>query len=96
MPLPFFTSGQSTSYEPIYNTLFEIQYSTSDLNEYETEASDILFYIDLEITSRRPVEVKKQNQKFVKEILTEAFNIDLTNEECRIPAEKIYEILYEN
>jgi len=79
-----------------WNPLGENASKIEDLNEYETEASDILFYIDLEITSRRPVEVKKQIQKFVKEILTEAFNIDLTNEECRIPAEKIYEILYEN
>lgn len=66
-----------------------------DLNEYETEAIDILFYIDLEITTKRPVEVKKQIQKYVKVILTEAFNIDLTNEECRLPAEKIYQILYD-
>jgi len=79
-----------------WNPLGENASKIEDLNEYETEAIDILFYIDLEITSRRPVEVKKQIQKFVKEILTEAFNIDLTNEECRIPAEKIYEILYEN
>jgi hypothetical protein len=42
------------------------------------------------------VEIKKQIQKYVKVIIEEAFNIDLTNEECRIPAEKIYQILHEN
>lgn len=79
-----------------WNPLGENASKIEDLNEYETEAIDILFYIDLEVTSKRPVEVKKQIQKYVKEILTEAFNIDLTNEECREPAEKIYQILYEN
>jgi hypothetical protein len=79
-----------------WNPLGENASNIEDLNEYEIEAIDILFYIDLEITSKRPVEVKKQIQKFVKEILTEAFNIDLTNEECKVPAEKIYQILYGN
>ena len=79
-----------------WNPLGENAYKVDDLNEYETEAIDILFYIDLEITTKRPVEVKKQIQKYVKEILEEAFNIDLTNEECRLPAEKIYQILFEN
>jgi len=79
-----------------WNPLGEKAGKIKDLNEYETEAIDILFYIDLEITSKRPVEVKKQIQRFLKLILNEAFNIELTNEECRIPAEKIYQILYEN
>jgi hypothetical protein len=79
-----------------WNPLGENASKIEELNEYETEAIDILFYIDLEVTSKRPVEVKKQIQKYVKEILMEAFNIDLTNEECREPAEKIYQILYEN
>jgi hypothetical protein len=79
-----------------WNPLGENASKIEDLNEYETEAIDILFYIDLEITTKRPVEVKKQIQKYVKEILTEAFKIDLTNEECRIPSEMIYQILFEN
>ena len=67
-----------------------------DLNEYETEAIDILFYIDLEVTTKRPVEAKKQIQRLIKNVLEEAFNIDLAFENCRIPAEKIYQILHEN
>ncbi|RQW78582.1 MAG: hypothetical protein EHM79_21375 [Geobacter sp.] len=65
-----------------------------DLNEYETEANDILFYIDFKTTSKKTLEVKKIN-KLVKDVLKQAFNINLTNEECREPAEKIYQILYE-
>jgi len=78
-----------------WNPLGKYASKIHDLNEYETEANDILFYIDFEITSKRPVEVKKQIQKLVKDVLTQAFNIDLTFEECRIPAEKIYQILHE-
>jgi len=78
-----------------WNPLGEYASKIHDLNEYETEANDILFYIDFETTSKRPVEVKKQIQKLVKDVLTQASNIDLTNEECREPAEKIYQILYE-
>ena len=78
-----------------WNPLGEYASKINDINEYETEANDILFYIDFEITSKRPVEVKKQIQKLVKDVLTQAFNIDLTTEEWRIPAEKIYQILHE-
>jgi len=78
-----------------WNPLGEYACKIHDLNEYEIEANDILFYIDFEITSKRPLEVKKQIQKLVKDVLTQAFNIDLTNEECRIPTEKIYQILHE-
>jgi len=78
-----------------WNLLGKNSSKIEDLKEYEIEAIDILFYIDFEITSKRPVEVKKQIQRIVKGIITEAFKIDLTNEECRIPAEKIYQIVYE-
>ena len=77
-----------------WNPLGKNASKIEDLNEYETEAIDILFYIDLEIISKRPVEVKKQIQKIVKEMLTDAFRLDLSNEECRITAEKIYQIVY--
>ena len=48
-----------------WNPLGEYASKTHDLNEYETEANEILFYIDFEMTSKRPVEVKKQIQKLV-------------------------------
>ena len=41
-----------------WNPLGEYACKIHDLNEYETEANDILFYIDFEITSKRPAEVK--------------------------------------
>jgi len=77
-----------------WNPLGENASTIEDLKEYEIEAIDILFYIDLEITSKRPMEVKKQIQRFVKEIISGAFRIDLDNEECSKAAEKIYQIVY--
>jgi hypothetical protein len=41
------------------------------------------------------VEAKKQIQRLIKNIIEEAFNIDLINDDCRMPAEKIHQILYE-
>ena len=79
-----------------WNPLGKNASKIEDLNEYETEAIDILFYIDFEITTKRPVEAKKQIQRLIKNVIEEAFNIDLVLESCRIPAEKIYQILHEN
>ena len=77
-----------------WNPLGKNASKIEDLNEYETEAIDILFYIDFEITSKRPVEVKKKIERIVNEIILEAFRIDLDNEECSKAAEKIYQIVY--
>lgn len=41
-------------------------------------------------------QAKLKLEEFCNLLLTDAFNINLTNEECRIPAEKIYQILYDN
>jgi hypothetical protein len=38
--------------------------------------------------------VKKKIQRIVNEIISEAFRIDLDNEECSKAAEKIYQIVY--
>jgi len=79
-----------------WNPLGENASNIEDLKEYEIEAIDILFYIDLEVTSKRPVDAKKQIQRLIKDVLEEAFNIDLTIGNCKIPAEKIYKILHDN
>jgi hypothetical protein len=76
-----------------WNPLGKNASKIEDLNEYETEAVDILFYIDLEVTTKRPADAKKQIQRLIKNIIEEAFNVDLIFEDCRIPAEKIYLIL---
>ena len=79
-----------------WNPLGKNASKIDDLNEYESEAVDILFYIDLEVTIKRPAEAKKKIQRLVKNIIEEAFDIDLISEDCRLPAEKIYQILREN
>ena len=77
-----------------WNPLGKNAIKIKDLNEYETEAIDILFFIETEITSKRPVEVKKKIQRLINEIISESFRIDLDNEECSKAAEKIYQIVY--
>jgi hypothetical protein len=79
-----------------WNPLGKNASKIEDLNEYETEAVDILFYIDLEVTTKRPADAKKQIQRLIKNVIEEAFNVDLTFEDCRIPAEKIYLIHLNN
>jgi hypothetical protein len=79
-----------------WNPLGKNASKIEDLNEYEIEAIDILFYLDLEVTTKRPVDAKKQIQRLIKNVIEEAFNIDLIFEDCKIPAEKIYQILHEN
>ena len=78
-----------------WNPLGKNASKIEDLNEYETEAVDILFYIDLEVTTKRPADAKRQIQRLIKNAIEEAFDIDLIFEDCRIPAEKIYQILHE-
>lgn len=79
-----------------WNPLGKNASKIEDLNEYETEAVDILFYINLEVSTKRPAEAKRQIQRLIKNVIEEAFNIDLIFEDCRIAAEKIYQILHEN
>jgi hypothetical protein len=77
-----------------WNPLGKNAIKIKDLNDYETEVIDILFFIENEITSTRPVEVKKKIQKIINEIISEAFCINLNAEECSKAAEKIYQIVY--
>ena len=77
-----------------WNPLGKNAKKIKDLNNYETEVIDILFFIETEITSTRPVEVKKKIQKILYEIISETFFINLNAEECSQAAEKIYQIVY--
>lgn len=64
-----------------------------DLNNYETEANDILFYIDSDIGFARRGTPQTRIHKIVKEILNEAFSLWLTDEDCKEPAIKITNVL---
>jgi hypothetical protein len=79
-----------------WNPLGEYASKIEDLNEYESEACDILFFIDTEIMYKKSKDTQKRILKIVRQILNEAFNLDLTNEDCAKPSEKIYQIINEN
>ena len=64
-----------------------------DLDKYEPEANDIIYFYDDDLQFPKYKDRKTKVLKVVRSIINEAFNIDLTEEECKIPAEKIYDIL---
>jgi hypothetical protein len=77
----------------MWNPLGDQAKSVHDLNDYETEAIDILFNIEMEINPSNSKKPKKFIRKIVKETLNEAFRLWLTDEECDEPYDKIIRIL---
>ncbi|MCD4745194.1 MAG: hypothetical protein K8R58_02720 [Bacteroidales bacterium] len=72
-----------------WNPLGEYANQISDLNNYETEAIDILFYLD----SKSSIE---RISKMTTEVLSQAFSININPSESRKCAEKIRRILIMN
>ena len=69
-----------------WNPLGEKAKQVPDLDNYETEAIDILFYIDKKSSSN-------YINKIMVEIITEAFNVDLDLKETKKYADRIREII---
>ena len=76
-----------------WNPLGEQAIQVSDLNEYETEATDIVFHVGTEIHFKRTKDPKSRVQIIIKNVLEEAFNLHLSEAECKIPSEDIFRIL---
>jgi hypothetical protein len=70
-----------------WNPLGDDAGRVNDLDGYKTEPADILF--ELEMRSMRSARVKK----LVMQVLNEAFDIELTENECSDAANKIIGIL---
>jgi len=64
-----------------------------DLNNYDTEAIDIIFNIEMELEMANNSDLKKTTRKMTKEVLNEAFNIELTDKDCEKASELIYRVL---
>jgi hypothetical protein len=71
-----------------WNPLGDQAINFPDLNNYETEAIDILFHIEIEF--KQDKNSKKRIQVIVKEVLNEAFNLWLSEDDCEKPAELIH------
>ncbi|WP_026838897.1 hypothetical protein [Gillisia sp. JM1] len=75
-----------------WNPLGDKSIDIKDLNNYETEANDILFYIENNSQSDKKGSLEKRIEKIIKEVLNEAFDLYLTNEDCHEPALKIAKV----
>jgi hypothetical protein len=76
-----------------WNPLGEKSMEIKDLNNYETEAIDILFHIENDSQFDKKRNLDKLIEKIISEVLNEAFDLYLTNEECHKPALKITKIV---
>ena len=77
-----------------WNPLGENAKHVPDLNNYESEANDIIYFYDDDFQFPKYKDKKTKVLKVVRTIINEAFNLGLTEDECKIPSEKIYNILY--
>jgi hypothetical protein len=77
-----------------WNPLGNQAKSIPDLNEYESEANDIIYFYDDDLQFPKYKDKRTKVLKVVRAIINEAFNLNMTEEECKIPSEKIYHILF--
>ena len=76
-----------------WNPLGEQSSKISDLDDYETEAVDIIFHINTNIHYKKTDHPEKRIQIIVKEVLNEAFGLSLTDKDCEKASESIYQVL---
>ena len=69
-----------------WNPLGDYSQRVKDLDDYKTEAVDILFHLE---TGSKKTDVGK----VIMQVLNEAFNIQLTENECFDAANKIVDVL---
>ena len=71
-----------TKWDPLGERSAEIE----DLDNYRTEAQDILFHLKFNLRGHSPVRI-------VQDVLNQAFHLSLTTEECRNPVEQIMNVV---
>lgn len=76
-----------------WNPLGAKKTDIKDLNDYETEANDIVFHIRTEFHFPKKGNPLKRNQRIIKEVLNEAFNLSLSDDDCKDSATELMEIL---
>ena len=76
-----------------WNPLGDRANQISDLNDYETEAEDIIFNIYIEVDFKKTKDAQKRVRIIVRKVLNEAFNLWLTDKDCDIPSNLIYNVL---
>lgn len=79
-----------TEWNPAKNSRVPIN---NDLDNYDTEANDFLFFLEFEYDYPNRKISLKQVQKLLKGILNDAFDLHLTDQECETPTAEIMRIL---
>ena len=69
-----------------WNPLGDDAKKIKDLNGYRTEAIDIIFHLSIN-------ENRKNAEKIVMNVLSQAFDLFLTKNECVAPTQKILNVL---
>ena len=72
-----------------WNPLGEYSKKITDLNNYDIEANDVYFNIDLELELQTKHVHLKKVQRMIREVLNGAFDLWLSDEECLEAAIKI-------
>ena len=80
-----------TKWNPLGSRSIEIE----DLENYQTEANDIIFHIKTPFHFPKRGNKLLRAQKIIKEVLNEAFNLHLADSECIESAKLIMEIIDE-
>ncbi len=79
-----------------WNPLGDRKDQVKDLNNYETEANDILFHIETGFIFPKNGNPQTRIRRIVKDILNEAFYLSLTDEECEKHSTKIMNLIKQN
>lgn len=79
----------------IWNPLGKRSMQIHDLDNYNAEAIDIISNIEMDLEFKRLRYSKGLVKKVTKQVINEAFNMWLTDEDCEKPSELIYNILLE-
>ncbi len=78
-----------------WNPLKELTGKFPDLDNYDIEANDIYFNLDIDINFPTKNHHLGKIQSMIKEVLEQAFHLDIDDKECKDAAIKINEILKE-
>ena len=77
-----------------WNPLGDRAIQITDLNDYEIEATDIVFHCNFNMSPIKIKDSKKRVHEIVKDVLEGAFDPNLSDKECEKPVEEILKILY--
>ena len=64
-----------------------------DLDNYFTEANDILFHIRTNLHFPKKGDMRIRTQRIIRTVLNEAFSLSLADSDCKKPADEIMAVI---